>query len=335
MAASADLSDFFIWDDHCGFELDPDAPLGPLLEPWRQAGVGYLSINVYFDPRPWTRCIENIAALRRRLPLEAPWCRIAGSVSDIDQAKARGEMAVAFDIEGMNALNNRIDMVQTYYELGVRHMVFAYNKNNAAGAGCHDEDIGITDFGKSVVDEMNRVGMVVDCSHTGFRTSMDAMERSSAPVVFSHSNPAALVDHGRNIRDEQIKACAAAGGVIGINGVNLFLGDGDAATAKSVARHAAYVAELVGPGHVGIALDYDPPVTPTSDQGGASSLEDTIANSPEYWPADAGYDRKIDILDVRELPAVKDELLAVGFSSEDLAGILGGNFRRVAEQVWK
>jgi len=135
-------------------------------------------------------------------------------VAEIDAARAAGKAAVSFDIEGMNALNGRADLVQTYYELGVRHMLFAYNRNNLAGAGCHDEDVGLTDFGREVIDEMNRVGMVVDCSHSGYTTTMEAMQRSSAPVIFSHSNALALADHGRNIRDEQMRCCAAGGGVM-------------------------------------------------------------------------------------------------------------------------
>ena len=330
MQASAIYRDCLVWDDHCGFELQPDAPLEPLLRPWREAGVGYLSINVYFDPRPWSRAIENIAALRHRLPDEAPYCRLVGTVAEIDQARADGQMAVTFDIEGMNALDGRLELVQLYYELGVRHMLFAYNRNNLAGSGCHDEDSGLTDFGRRVIDEMNRVGMVVDCSHCGFKTTMAAMERSSQPVVFSHSNPRALVDHGRNITDEQIKACAQTGGVVGVNGVNLFLGEAEASPA-AVARHAAYLAELTGPAHVGISLDY----APTEEGEGAEDMAATVAKNRYYWPEDAGYDRPVQFLDIRRLPEVAEELAQVGFDGPEIAGILGGNFRRVAQQVWK
>lgn len=322
----------FIWDDHCGFELTPDAPLRPLLQPWLDAGVGYLSVNVSFDPVPWTRAVENIAAIRRRLPLEVPECRIVSSVAEIDTAVANRQMAATFDIEGMNALNGRLDMVQFYYDLGVRHMLFAYNRNNLAGAGCHDADVGLSDFGRQVVDEMNRVGMVIDCSHSGFTTTMEAMERSSQPVVFSHSNPKALAEHGRNITDEQIRACAQTGGVIGINGVNLFLGEASP-NAAAVARHAAHVAELTSPAHVGISLDYAP--ASDGDASGDEELAAMLAANPEYWPADAGYDSSISILPISALSEVINELRAVGFSETDVAGIMGGNFRRVAAQVWK
>lgn len=319
----------FIWYSHCGFEMTPHAPIAPLLEPWRQAGVGYLSINVYYDPHPWTRCIENIAALRRRLPLEAQWCQLVSSMAEVDAAWTAGKTAVTFDIEGMNALNGRFDLVQTYYELGVRQMLFAYNKNNAVGGGCHDEDVGLTDFGRRVIDEMNRVGMIVDCSHTSYQTSMEAMERSAAPVVFSHSNVLALADHGRNIRDEQIKACGGTGGVVGINGLNLFLGDVGQPQAATVARHVAYVADLVGIDHVGVTLDYDPDVYDLSDP---DLLSD---DNPDYWPPTAGYERPIQSLSVTKLPEVGEELLKLGCTQDELAAILGGNFRRVATQVWK
>ncbi len=324
----------FIWDDHAGFEMLPDVPLAPLLEPWREAGVGYLSINVAYDPQPWYQAIENIASLRRRIPLETPYCSIVTSVDDVDRAQIDGKMAVTFDIEGMNSLNGRIDLVQLYYEMGVRHILIAYNRNNLAGSGCHDEDIGLTDFGCHVIDEMNRVGMVVDCSHSGFKTSMAAMERSTDPVIFSHSNAKGLVDHDRNINERQIRACAETGGVVGINGINLFLGEAEASPG-AVARHAAYVAELTGPEHVGLSLDYAPDLEAEEGADENRAIAKMLAQSPRFWPKNAGYDDTIACLDVRRLPEVTEELVAVGFDAFEIAGILGGNFKRVAQQVWK
>src|SRR5690606_36908662 len=110
-------------------------------------------------------------------------------------------------------------------------------------------DAGLSVFGRYVVAEMNRVGMLVDCTHTGFRTSMDAMEVSTSPVIFSHSNPRALFDHERNIRDEQIKACADTGGVIGINGVGLFNGASADTMVSRMVDGMVYVAEQVGAEH--------------------------------------------------------------------------------------
>ena len=325
----------FIWDDHCGFEMKPDAPLAPLLQPWRDAGIDYFSINVCYDIVPWTRCVENIAALRRRIPIETPWCRLVSSVADIDTAQSEGKAAVTFDIEGMNALNGRLDLVQTYYDLGVRHMLFAYNRNNLAGGGCHDEDIGLTPFGRNVIDEMNRVGMVIDWSHSSYRTTMEAMQRSTSPVIFSHSNALSLARHGRNINDDQIRACAAGGGVIGINGLSLFLGDSSTAKAETAAKHVAYISDLVGPEHVGISLDFDPPLEVEDGTSSNPDLDNAINENPLYWPAEEGYDQPIDFLPLSQIPDICRELFRLGFSEAELAGILGGNFRRIASSVWK
>ena len=322
----------FVWDDHCGFTMMPDGLLEPLLRPWRDAGVDYLSVNVYYDPQPWTDAVESMTAFRERLPGEVPYCELVTSVGDISKAKAAGKMAVAFDIEGMNALNGQIDLVQHYYELGVRQMVIAYNRNNLAGSGCHDEDTGLTDFGHEVIHEMNRVGMVIDCSHAGFRTTMEAMDSSTHPVVFSHSNPRALADHERNITDEQIRSCAKAGGVIGISGVNLFLGENEA-TPAAIARHAAYVAELTDPKHVGISLDFDPQELMSY----SSNASNTIMEERDayYWPEGSGYDRPAQTLNISRLQDVAHALVQVGFEADEVTGILGRNFTRVAKQVWK
>ncbi len=330
--AQAIYRNTLVWDDHSGFTVSPDCVLDSFLRPWYDAGVGYLSLNVYYDRQPWDAALKNIAAVRRRLPDETPYCRLVSTTDEIGQARSAGKMAVAMDIEGMNALDGQLDLVQTYYELGVRHMMIAYNRNNLAGCGCHDEDTGLTDFGAQVIGEMNRVGMVVDCSHAGHRTTMDAMAHSTQPVVFSHTSPRALVDHERNISDEQIRACAATDGVVGISGVNLFLGEQEA-TATAVARHVAYVAKLTSVRHAGVCLDFDPQADALyrADPGGTVMAGQDKA----FWPEGAGYDRPAQTLHVKQLADVAGALMDNGFDNEEVSAILGGNFRRVAEQVWK
>ena len=204
--ASADLHrDALVWDDHSGFEPRPEADLD-LLERWRGAGVDYLSVNVGYDVMTWQETIRTLADFRARIGRRPDRWLLVETVDDVLRAKREGLLGITFDLEGMNALNGDLAMVSFYYRLGVRQMLFAYNLNNAAGGGCHDADIGLTPFGRAVIDEMNRVGMVVDGSHCGHRTTLEAMERSTQPVIFSHSNPAALTPHGRNIRDDQIRA---------------------------------------------------------------------------------------------------------------------------------
>ena len=130
---------------------------------------------------PWTLAVEAVSQDRHWIRAHPDAFVQVQGVEDVLRAKREGKLAVSFDLEGMDALNGDVGMVDVYYRLGVRQMLFAYNRNNKAGGGCHDEDIGLTPFGRDVIREMNRVGMLVDCSHSGHRTTMEAMEASTAP----------------------------------------------------------------------------------------------------------------------------------------------------------
>lgn len=314
-----------VWDDHSGFDPHGGADLNNL-DIWRKAGVDYLSVNVGYDVVDWQATIKTIARFRAFLQTHPKKFALIRSVADIKRAKRAGKLAIAFDLEGMNSLNGDANMVNVYYELGVRQMLFAYNLNNLAGGGCHDGNEGLTAFGRAVIKEMNRVGMMVDCSHTAYRTTMEAMEASAAPVIFSHSCAKAIHGHGRNIVDEQIKACARTGGVVGVNGVSMFLGENDI-TSKTFVDHVAHMAGLVGAEHVGIALDY---------AFDADKVDDLVEGNSAYWPESAGYGRHpTSYVPPKQLREITETMVRRGFKDREILGILGGNFMRVASEVWK
>jgi membrane dipeptidase len=182
--------------------------------------------------------------------------------------------------------------------------------------------IGLTDFGKDVIREMNRVGMVVDVSHMGYRATMEAFETSTAPVIFSHSNPRGPREHARNISDEQIKACAKTGGVIGINGIGDFLGG---TSSELIVENIEYVMNLVGPEHVGIGLDY------VVDK---QELIDYIEGHPDVFPPEKFKDY-LSFVEPEQFPEFTELLCQKGYSEQIISDILGGNFLRLAEKVWK
>ena len=249
---------------------------------------------------------------------------LAETVDDIEAAKAEGKLAVGFHFQETNPLEGSLAMIELYYQLGIRHMLLAYNQKNRVGDGCAEEtDAALSRFGVSVVREMNRVGMMVDGSHSGHRTTLHAMEISSAPFVFSHANAHALHPHYRNIRDDQIKACAETNGVIGVNGCGCFLGDAEAST-EAIFRHVDYMVNLVGPKHVGIALDYTLP-----DPDWTWDKVD-----PDAWPPS---EASIDARDAgpEQLPELTHLMLDHGYGEEVVRDILGRNFRRVAREVWR
>jgi len=317
--------DALVWDAHSCMPLKVGIDLCALAR-HHAAGIDYVSLNVGMDMNPLSDVIRVLAYFRAWLLERPDKYSIVSSVDDIVAARASGRLAVGFDLEGIVPLMSDLAMLRLYRDLGVRQVHFIYNRNNMAGGGCHDADIGLTAFGQMLVAEVNRLGIIMDCSHTGYRTSLDIMETSLRPVVFSHSNPRALREHPRNIRTEQILACAATGGVVGINGIDLLLGE---PTPETMAAHVDHVAQLVGPAHVGIGLDFL--FMPEVDD-----LPDTVDRA-FWWPPEAGYGSSFGSFKLfapEQLPALADHLLAMGYSEEDVAGVLGGNFMRVARATW-
>jgi membrane dipeptidase len=314
-----------VWDDHSGFDPHGGHDLSNL-DIWRKAGVHYLSVNVGYDVIDWQATVKTLARFRAWLQTHPKKYALVKNTADIKRARKDGKLAIAFDLEGMNSLNGDVNMVSLYYDLGVRQMLFAYNLNNLAGGGCHDGNAGLTSFGRAVIKEMNRVGMVVDCSHSAYRTTMEAMEVSDAPVIFSHSCAKALHNHGRNIVDEQIKACAKTGGVVGITGVNLFLGENDTSS-ETFVNHIAHAVDLVGPEHVGISLDY---------AFDAENLDGLLDAHKAYWPESEDYGRwPTSYVPPKQLMEITETMVQRGFRDREILGVLGGNFMRVASEVWK
>ena len=318
------------WEAHACLPLHPNADFAPL-DQLRDAGVNYVSINIGMDMNPVSQIMSVIAGFRATIAANPERFILVSSVADIAQAALQGVLAIGFDLEGAMPLLEQPEMVVLYRDLGVRQIHFAYNRNNTVADGCHDIERGLTPLGQRMVAAVNAAGMLMDCSHTGRRCSLDIMAASNAPVVFSHANPLALVEHGRNITDEQIKACAATGGVVCISGVSAFLGNRQP-TAVDMARHAAYVAGLVGTAHVGIGLDISFR-QPELNDNPPGDYDPTY-----WWPRSSGYQRSIEPMaytPVDTWQRLAIELGKVGMFSQEADAVMGGNMLRVAEQVWR
>lgn len=249
-------ADAIVWDQHGCLPLRPDPDAIDQLDLYRSSGVDVVSINVGFDVTSALDTLEVLAAFRQGVLARPDRFVLASRTADVHRARASGRLAVTFDLEGTEPLDGKLALVSGYYDLGVRTMLIAYNRTNRCGGGCHDDpEQGLTGLGREVVAEMNRLGMLVDATHCSRRTTFDLFEVSAAPVVFSHSVPRGVHAHDRNVSDEQLQACAATGGVVGINGVGIFLGENDAST-EAVVRAVDYAVDLIGAEHVGVGLDY-------------------------------------------------------------------------------
>ena len=225
------------------------------LERMRASGYSVVSITVASDPDDTLTTIRRIAMWLRFIQRNPERYLLLERAGDAERAKAEGKLALGFHFQGTTSFDRDLGLVELFYRLGVRHALMAYNQKNHVGDGCHERtDGGLSRFGVELVQEMQRVGMLVDCTHTGRRTSLDVFEIATAPVIYSHSNAAALKGHQRNVEDELARACARTGGVIGINGIGIFLGDNDDST-EALFRHLDHWVQLLGPRHVGIGLD--------------------------------------------------------------------------------
>jgi membrane dipeptidase len=297
-----------------------------ILERFITSAVGFVSLTVGGDFGGTGPTIHNIANARAMISERSDRAVFVRSVDDIREAFASKKLAVGFHFQGSGSLEANPNMVELLYELGVRQMLLVYNQMNPAATGCHERvDAGLSRHGIALVREMNRVGMLVDCTHTSYRATLDIMDVSEAPVIFSHSNSRALYDHERNITDEQAKRCAETGGLVGITGVGKFLSEAGTSEPRDLLRHIRHFADLIGPDRVAIGID------------NVYFLEQhyrKLQANPDRWPK--GYPPPPwHYFAPEQVPALADELLDSGFTDTETIGILGENYLKLAQRVWK
>jgi len=294
---------------------------------FKSAGFDFVSLSIGVERLGAGGTLHHMANVKAKILAEPEKYVFVQKVDDICEAQKRDKLALGFHFQGTEMLERNTNLVQLFYDLGIRHILLAKDYQNRAAGGCQDRtDSGLSNYGVKLIKEMNRVGMLLDLSHTGYASSMEAMEICEAPVIFSHSNPSGVKPHRRNIRDDQIQACAKKGGIIGMVGFGHFLKENDI-SAESFVRNIDYVAGLVGPEHIGLGLDfvYYP-----------EQFYRQVVENPGLWPDE--YLKNMEgfrYFPPEELPRVTELLLKQGYSEGEIRGILGENFLRVAGRVWK
>ena len=267
---------------------------------------------------------------------------------DIRRAKKVGGAALIFGFQNTLPILRNVNWLEFFHKLGVRIIQLTYQKMNLVGCGCGEvvgsgKDCGLSQFGAQVVEEMNRLGILVDLSHVGHQTTMDAIELSKDPVAYTHTNVRALHDFCRCKTDEEIKALAEKGGVMGMTALSKFVRPRDPqgyyvpATMSEFLDHIDYVVDLVGVDHVGIGTDIAEFRTREEYEEGKLSTQGTL-NVELRQQKDVFIREKyyVDgIPSIGESLNITRGLITRGYSDQEMGKILGGNFLRLFEKVWK
>ncbi|WP_366921578.1 dipeptidase [Metallumcola ferriviriculae] len=261
--------------------------------------------------RHWT--LAGINALYYTVVKNSANIAIAKSPGELEQLINDGRIVAVAALEGADSLKppHGINLLRQYYDLGVRIVALTWNYSNFLAVGYNDvvrqgPGRGLFQYGRSVVKELDRLGIVIDVSHLAEPAFWDVMELTTNPVIASHSGVYSLRNHYRNLTDQQIRAIAKSGGVVQVVFHSHFLKKlGSNVTSKTVADHIDYVVKLVGIDHVGIGSDFD-----------------GLGQMPG------------DLRDAAMLPNLTKELLGRGYSKDDIDKIMGGNTLRIMEKVW-
>jgi microsomal dipeptidase-like Zn-dependent dipeptidase len=300
-----------------------------LFEELRAGGVAAAHVTIaYWEDARAT--LSNIAQWNRRFRDFADLIAPVRRGGDILEARAQGRTGIILGAQNCSPIDDELGLVEGMHALGLRIMQLTYNNQSLIGAGCYEEsDAGITRFGRQVIREMNRVGMIVDLSHSAERTSLEAIEISERPVAITHANPKSFHPALRNKSDALLRALAESGGMLGFSVYPHHLKDGPDCSLTAFCDMVARTADLMGSDHIGIGSDL-------CRNWGYETLEwmrtGRWSAQPDYgegtverpsWPRQPDWIRT-----PADLPNIAEGLRTTGFSPEEVAKIMGANWLR-------
>ncbi|MDZ7290601.1 MAG: membrane dipeptidase [candidate division KSB1 bacterium] len=283
---------------------------------FRDGGVDVQLFSIWIDPtlgNPYQQALRFFDSLHVQIARNPRDLVQARTLEEIEKAQIEGKIAAIPVVEGGYSIENSLNKLKDLFARGARYMTITWNRSGDYGPDWaisaddpRSTTVGLSDFGRQVIQTMDSLGMLIDVSHTGIKTIEDILTVTRNPIIASHSGARALCDHTRNLYDDQIRQIANSGGVIGVVFYPYFLTGTRRATLNDVVRHIDYIAKLVGVDYVAIGSDFDGiEVTPT------------------------------DLKDVSKFPLLTEALLKKGYSRAEVRKILGENFLRVFRQVCK
>lgn len=304
-------------------------------ESLRRGNVGAVTVTCGF----WedvTESLDSIARWRDLCAENSDMVEIARTAADIRRISASGRLAIILGFQNAELFGGRIRLVEMFAELGVRVVQLTYNNQNSLAGSCYEmEDSGLARFGREVIKEMNRAGMLVDLSHVGNRSTLDAVRFSQKPVAITHANADSLFPHKRNKTDDVLRALRDNGGVIGCATYRNITGDHYCSSIEAWCTMVARTVEIAGIDHVAVGTDRSHNFTKPDydwmrmgrwtrgvDYGAASAAKPGKAAPPDWFP------------EVHDIGRIEPGLAKIGFSPEEVSKITHGNWLRIYEAVF-
>jgi len=300
--------------------------------PYKESGINVFHIAIGTGgPDVYLETLKFLSGYNTFLARHDHWFERVDTPSRLNAIKTSGKVGILLGVQNSEHFRS-VDDVDYFYGLGQRVSQLTYNARTLIGNGSTERrDEGLSDFGVAIVERMNKLGMAVDVSHCGDRTTLDAFELSKKPVLITHSNCRALnPKHPRCKTDEAIKAMASKGGVMGITEVRMFVSPTEPTTVQNMLDHFDYVAKLVGVEHVGVGSDID-----LIGYDGMPAEE--LKQLKSGYKGSYGFRSKVDLdgYNFAKRPFdLAEGLIRRNYSNANIELILGGNFARTLKEIW-
>jgi membrane dipeptidase len=277
----------------------------------------------------FTKTVDNIALMKQQIRQHNEILTLVRTTDDIVQAKRENKIGIILGFQNAHAFEDNLGYIEAFRDMGVRVVQLCYNTQNLVGTGCYERDGGLSDFGREVIAEMNRVGVMVDLSHVGGNTSSEAIAFSKKPVCYSHCLPSGLKEHPRNKTDAQLKEIADAGGFVGVTMFAPFLRRGIDATIDDYIEAIDYVVNLIGEDAVGIGTDFT--------QGYSVDFFDWLTHDKGRYRRLTHFGKVVNpegIRTIGEFPNLTAAMERAGWKETRIRKVMGENWVRVFREVW-
>lgn len=304
----------------------------------REASITAINLTAVELGGDFAAALRDLAKVTETVARHADQLMIVREPGDVSVAKETRRTGIILGMQDAEPIERDLSRLRTLAELGVRIIQLTHNRQSFIGTGCAERDSGLTKFGRKVVDEMNRLGLMVDLSHCGPQTTLEAIEHSAVPVICSHSNPKAIADSPRNKDDALIRRLAERGGMIGIATWSpiVYRGKGERPTLADVLDCFDHVIRLIGPDHVLVGSDLCDDALPSvaaweQIYGAKGSYPEVTGGLGDWYRFETVNAAGFETID--QFPDLAAGLLARGHGEAHVTKILGGNFMRLFEQV--